>query len=273
LAVKASVVQVSGRGTNVDFAIDDASRFSQVTSGLREYLVENRGLWSKGKISVNVGQRMHSREELSQIKQIIEKESGLTVTRFWCSPEILEQGGDSKGGIEPPPFSLSRLFQASTEIPDPAVAEPAPASSSNDAPLAYDPPPLPYLERQDTALFVKSTCRSGESVHYAGDVVILGDVNPGAEIMAEGDIAVFGTLRGTAHAGTGGNSKAMIIATNLVAPRIQIGPFSAFAPSPEQLRRMTSPGPKVAYVRRRSIYVTTFAGRFARYSKGVPYEG
>ena len=83
MAVKSGVVRVSGRGTNVDFTIDDSAPFDQVTGGLSEYLVENRGLWSSGTISVNAGRWMLSKDQLARIKHIIETESGLTVGRFW----------------------------------------------------------------------------------------------------------------------------------------------------------------------------------------------
>ena len=85
------VVQVSGRGTSVEFTIDDTLPFDQVIHGLRRYLVDNRGLWSKGNITVNAGLRIASREQLNELKAIIEKESGLTVARFWCSPDTFDQ--------------------------------------------------------------------------------------------------------------------------------------------------------------------------------------
>ena len=55
---KTSLVRVSGRGANVDFTIDDTETFDRVLRGLREYLVDSRGLWSTGAITVNVGRRM-----------------------------------------------------------------------------------------------------------------------------------------------------------------------------------------------------------------------
>ena len=138
----------------------------------------------------------------------------------------------------------------------------------------FSPSGIDYLEsRRDTALFVKSTCRSGEIIRYPGDVVVLADVNPGAEIIADGDIAVFGCLRGFAHAGSQGNTKATIVALSLESPRIQIGPHVGVAPRPDQWLDPIVTGPTIAYVRRRSIHVAPFEGRFAKYGKGVVYEG
>ncbi|MEE8465554.1 MAG: septum site-determining protein MinC, partial [Dehalococcoidia bacterium] len=124
------------------------------------------------------------------------------------------------------------------------------------------------------ALFIKSTFRSGESVNHPGDVVVLADVNPGAEIRADGDIVVLGSLKGWAHAGASGDSKAVIIALELPSARIQIAKYQGIAPaSSSRKSKSSATGTKIAYVRSRSIHVANFAGRFARYSKGVPYDG
>ena len=90
-SIKNPVVQVSGRGTNVEFIIDDVSPFDKVTKGVRDYLVENRGMWSGGAIAVNVGNRLTSRDQLNELKKIIETGSGLTVIRFSCSSETMAQ--------------------------------------------------------------------------------------------------------------------------------------------------------------------------------------
>ena len=122
-------------------------------------------------------------------------------------------------------------------------------------------------------MIVKTTCRSGEVIRYPGDVVALADVNPGAEIIADGDIVVFGALRGLAHAGAAGDLKATIIALNLESHRVQIGPHIGEAPA--RVRRSKSPRrtPQVAYVRRRSVFVAPFTRRQEEYQGGILYEG
>ena len=102
---------------------------------------------------------------------------------------------------------------------------------------------------------------------------MLADVNPGAEIIAEGDIVVFGSLRGMAHAGSAGDTRATIIALELDSPRIQIGPYTGLAPSQNSGSKSMRSGPKIAYSRRRSVYVSPYAGRFAKYSRGILYDG
>lgn len=70
--------------------------------------------------------------------------------------------------------------------------------------------------------FYKGSLRSGQKVEFEGSLVVLGDVNAGAEVIAGENIVVLGVLRGLAHAGAKGNKKA-IIASNLIeSPQIRI---------------------------------------------------
>ena len=370
-STKNSVVQVSGRGTNVEFIIDDVSPFDQIIKGLRDYLVENRGMWSGGAIAVNVGNRLTSRDQLNEIKKIIEYGSGLTVIRFSCSPETMATPPSDPGPVRPlqhneviiparkptvappppvrpaaapaapPVVEASRIVQPPKTylqhneviIPErkPTVVPPLPVdpvatpAASNEAtrqtgmpikeaaqavsptqthrqdnaatpepirvqhepsdvveaeqPLLMDEelgnsPRPSYLQSQrDTALLVKSTCRSGKIIRHQGDVVVLGDVNPGAEVVASGDIAVFGCLRGFAHAGSEGDIKATIVALSLGSPRLQIGPHVGISSGNKVEPKYTDSGPVIAYARRRSIHVALFKGRFFKYGKGELYDG
>jgi septum site-determining protein MinC len=333
--LKTNLIQVTGRGTNVNFAIDDTAPFGEVAQGLREHLAEHRALYSRGSITVNVGRRMLAREELTQIKQILEKESGVAVARFWCSPGILEEAlsetigfgvavSPSGAPVQPQKSPESRedrkaspaarpepdgldLWQAysppapaahdSSESdharfpvrPGPGEEVSPPASSGHSSPEARQEKagqrpasPASYarsevevsgLNRGNEALLIKTTCRSGEVIRYPGDVIVLADVNPGAQIIADGDIMVFGNLRGLAHAGASGDVQATIIALNLDTHRLQIGPYTGMAPKANKRSKSTRTSPQIVYVRRRSIFVAPYAGRFAGYSGGILYDG
>jgi septum site-determining protein MinC len=74
----------------------------------------------------------------------------------------------------------------------------------------------------ETALFLSKTLRSGTRVEFAGHVVVLGDVNPGAEIIAEGNVIIWGRVRGVVHAGAKGDRKAVICALDLSASQLRI---------------------------------------------------
>ncbi|WFA09491.1 septum site-determining protein MinC [Tissierella sp. Yu-01] len=78
--------------------------------------------------------------------------------------------------------------------------------------------------------FVHGTLRSGQEVDYEGNIVVIGDVNPGAFLKAEGNIVVLGTLRGVAHAGVGGNYDSIVAAYNLLPMQLRIGDIIARPP-------------------------------------------
>lgn len=94
----------------------------------------------------------------------------------------------------------------------------------------------------EAALFHHRTMRSGFKITYQGHVVVLGDVNPGAEIIASGCIVVWGRLRGTAHAGAEGDQNAVVCALDLsptqlrIASKIAITPQDQETPKPEIAR-------------------------------------
>ncbi len=73
-----------------------------------------------------------------------------------------------------------------------------------------------------TALFVNRTLRSGARVDFTGHVILLGDVNPGAEVIAEGNIVIWGRLRGSVHAGAKGNQSSVVCALDFSPIRLQI---------------------------------------------------
>lgn len=70
--------------------------------------------------------------------------------------------------------------------------------------------------------FLDRSIRSGIKEEYIGSIVVMGDVNYGAEIIAGGNIMVLGTLRGVAHAGANGNTKAIVSANATDKTQIRI---------------------------------------------------
>lgn len=70
--------------------------------------------------------------------------------------------------------------------------------------------------------FHRGSLRSGQRVEFEGSLVILGDVNAGAEVIAGENVVVVGILRGLAHAGAKGNKEAIIAAASIEAPQLRI---------------------------------------------------
>ena len=101
--------------------------------------------------------------------------------------------------------------------------------------------PLDTKLTGDEAVLLRRTLRSGHNINYFGHVVVLGDVNPGAEIVAGGNIVVWGHLRGTVHAGAEGNKNAVICALDMSATQLRIADQISVLPTLKK-----GSGPKVA---------------------------
>ena len=82
----------------------------------------------------------------------------------------------------------------------------------------------------DPGIFVRKTLRSGMKITFQGSVVILGDVNPGAEIIASGSVIVWGRLRGTVHAGAEGDEKAVVAALDMRPMQLRIASVASITP-------------------------------------------
>lgn len=116
------------------------------------------------------------------------------------------------------------------------------------------PGPQLRLVESVTTLYHTGTLRGGQALHHVGNLVVVGDVNPGAEVVATGDILVFGRLAGVAHAGAQGDENARVYALQLQPVQLRIG--SRIAADDEPALR--SEQPEVALVRGERIVISRF---------------
>ncbi len=108
---------------------------------------------------------------------------------------------------------------------------------------------------EDAAKWVKGPLRSGGRVIFEGNVVVMGDVNPGAEIVAGGSVIVWGRLRGVVHAGAQGDEKAVVCALELAPTQLRIAGEIAVSP-----KKQGKSQPEVAMPERWSTGGRTLAG-------------
>ncbi|NCJ06778.1 septum site-determining protein MinC [Synechococcales cyanobacterium C] len=127
-----------------------------------------------------------------------------------------------------------------------SVEQQTPQLTLAQKPLSRIQSPSPDLTTGGVAapLYLQATLRSGREVSHPGSVILLGDLNPGSAIIAEGDILVWGRLRGIAHAGAQGNDQRLILALQMEPTQLRIADQVARAPEtpPDQYH------PEVAYV-------------------------
>lgn len=153
-------------------------------------------------------------------------------------------------------YGIYRVHFSDDESPDQMPEQPkrrgrrAAARAEEKAPE----PEAAFMESRDGSMFLPKTIRSGQRIECQGDVVVVGDVNPGAEIIATGNIAVFGKLRGLAHAGASGRQDVIIVANYLVPQQIRIGGKIAIIPKNRRID-----GPEIVKILDGKIVVDSLA--------------
>ncbi len=130
-----------------------------------------------------------------------------------------------------------------SEVTRAAAADFGLATALGGGPSADERAPSTDLAA-DGAVLVARTLRSGHRLHHPGHVVVIGDVNPGAEIIAGGNVVVWGRLRGVVHAGAAGDSEAVVCALDLSPTQLRIADHIAVSPE-----RRGKARPEMAFVR------------------------
>lgn len=106
---------------------------------------------------------------------------------------------------------------------------------------------------EGAAKFYKGTVRSGQLIKFDGNVVIIGDVNPGGEVVATGNVVVMGALRGIVHAGADGNKEAIVAAVNLQPTQLRIA--DVITRSPDEKDSRNAFVPEMAFVKDDMVYI------------------
>ena len=105
-------------------------------------------------------------------------------------------------------------------------------------------------QAQEEAILIRKTLRSGMKIEHSGHVTLIGDVNPGAEIVAGGDVVIWGRLRGSVSAGMENNSGAVVCAMEMEPTHLRIADTIANVPA---RRRGEKRGPEVASLQKNEV--------------------
>ncbi|MDD3365334.1 MAG: septum site-determining protein MinC [Syntrophomonas sp.] len=118
-------------------------------------------------------------------------------------------------------------------------------------PVAIYPDANDMLEPGETALIYRHL-RSGQKFFTRGNVVILGDINPGAEVIAGGNILVMGALKGMAHAGALGDENSVVAAFRLSPIQLRIANHITRPPDGDKI---TVNNPELARIRAGKVVI------------------
>jgi septum site-determining protein MinC len=215
------VVTIKGTGNGLVITLGEGP-LQAVLDEMEAHLNSRASFFVGGRVALRVGERSLAVEQLQGI--------GTTLEQIGVSLWAVE-------GEHPATLAAARELGLETEL------RPLPTASASAAGQI----PLEEME----GVVVRRTLRSGQAIRHAGHITLIGDVNPGAEIVAGGDIVVWGKLLGTAHAGAMGDDEAVICALQLAPSQIRIG--AHIARSPEKSRRPKIP--EMASVQEEGIVV------------------
>jgi septum site-determining protein MinC len=218
-------VNIKGIKDGLLVSLSPTEEWLQITNELGIRIDGQSAFFSGARVTVDVGNRPVPKHELSTLKALLERR-GMTL---WAV-----------------------LSDSSTTI-DAAQALDLRTSTANLIPGRDDTDGSEFNPEEDgtPGVMVRRTLRSGRTVHSTGHVIVVGDVNPGAEIIAAGDVIVWGKLRGNVHAGANGDESAVVCALDMTPTQLRIA--GHITVSPPGKRRQ--PRPETATVRDNQIIV------------------
>lgn len=222
---------IKGLKSGTTFLFDDRAAFPDVIHAVEEELARAKGFFRDSPVVLHFGERNLHKEEWRELKEIFHRE-GLLLRYAVAGTETCRD----------------LLYKEGLPVREDLIV-----SAQEKKTVQPDVP------EQPTALYLRRSLRSGQKHVFNGDVVLVGDVNQGAEIIAGGDTIVFGTLRGVVHAGYPDNHTAVVVALNLMPLQLRIGPFIARAEEGQNNRRIQRP--EVARVKDERIVIEPYQGK------------
>lgn len=212
--------------------LDEEGEFETVLGQLRGKLTSAGDFFRGAAMVVDVGQRPLTAEHQEALRQLLEAEHGISLR------ELVTDSPERRRSQEDPR----------------AQARPAPPEGEAQQPRTAQRP----QQMEDSVLIVNRTLRSGQRVYHDGTVLIIGDVNPGAEVVAAGDIVVMGAFRGVAHAGAHGAAHSIVAAVCLAPTQLRIAGCIGRAPDEGPEPRVQ---PEMALIRDGMVVIEPYPGR------------
>lgn len=197
--------------------------WSEVLHTLAVALQDAEGFFRGGRVIIELGDRSLPEEQLLAIENLLSQYD----VDLWA---VLSQNERT--------IRIARSYGILTRLPK------EPESSKN----------VETVDPEKKSIFIQRTLRSGQKIYYAGHITLIGDVNPGAEVIAGGNIVVWGRLKGVAHAGAFGDTQTVVCALDLQPSQLRIAGYIGRTPETSN----SSPSPEMAYVKNGQIIAETW---------------
>ena len=193
------IITFKGKEKGLEIYLDEKSTYPVLREELMEKLKKNQGFFKDSETRVIIRGKKLSDAQRKELRRVFSMDYGIRDVLY----------GDEA--------DMMRETELKIEKPAAAPARPAEKDEYTDEVELVSGA---YFDAQ--SIFINNTVRSGQRIECEGDIVVIGDVNPGAEIIAGGSIAVFGRLRGLAHAGCSGRKDVCVAAVNMCPKQLRL---------------------------------------------------
>ncbi|MEG0382535.1 MAG: septum site-determining protein MinC [Christensenella sp.] len=190
------IITFKGKENGLEIHLDEKSTYPVLREELMEKLKKNQSFFKDSETKVVIRGRKLSNAQQNELKRVFAMDFGIRNVVY----------GDEAGFIKEAELKIEKQA-AHPKIKDEYTDEVELVSNA-------------YFDAQ--SIFINNTIRSGQRIECEGDVVVIGDVNPGGEVIAGGSIAVFGRLRGLAHAGCSGRTDVCVAALNMCPKQLRL---------------------------------------------------
>lgn len=208
-------ILIKGTKEGLVISLTGQISFSQIKRKIADRITVDEQFLLGAHVTIDLGQNYLTEDQLDVLAQIL-ADNGLILKK-------IIRGAATDNRVLFCDFGSNRVESRQEEMwVNDTVEEQKNSTESRD------------LLQENTILF-QGTLRSGQSLKFPGNIVILGDVNPGGEVIAGENIVIMGNLRGIAHAGAKGNEKAVVTAFRLQPTQLRIANHITRAPDGEAL--------------------------------------
>ena len=231
----------------IELVLNSEISFKELLSAIIEKFKASSDFFKDAKLAISFkGRELSEKEMLAIVDAITENTSIQIITIMENNP------------------ALENAMKERLEVYNEQLIASMQAQNLNQ-PVMVEAEHVQYIGVQSIVSdFYIGTLRSGQVLECASSVTLVGDVNPGAKIVSEGNIVILGALKGNAHAGVAGNNSSFIFALDMNPIQLQVGQYYAKSPDKVEVKKRfgrkvkeTTEGynPTIATAREGNIYI------------------
>ncbi|MCR5638016.1 MAG: hypothetical protein K6F97_04150 [Lachnospiraceae bacterium] len=267
-------VMIKGNSSGLTVNLDESADFAAIKEAAAKKFHDSAKFLGTASMAVEFTGRPLSEEETAEMLDVISQNCDINVVYISdnTKKELFKNAMAKAEGAEEGSTAIEDASNVSGEVKAdnedrPQVSCDAAINASDDEPYRLANEQLAVVTKGDGAdkepaeMYV-GNIRSGQTLKFKGSATIIGNVNPGGEVIAVGNVVVLGSLKGMVTAGAMGDTKCFVVSTNLDPMQVRIG--NVIARSPDQPKKKSrfkkeDKEMKIAYVLNTNICIDTYS--------------